>query len=100
MFELNKNEQLLSAMSDNILKQGIYVGVAIILESSDSRIMLTQRADHMRSFPKTWVPPGGHLGKAVCRMFVLILLVRREIELYIIIIFYFYNKSIYTYGIN
>ncbi|KAJ4450337.1 hypothetical protein ANN_01757 [Periplaneta americana] len=40
----------------------IYVGVAVLLESSDSHILMTQRSERMRSFPKAWVPPGGHLG--------------------------------------
>ncbi|XP_069675045.1 nucleoside diphosphate-linked moiety X motif 17-like [Periplaneta americana] len=39
----------------------IYVGVAVLLESSDSHILMTQRSERMRSFPKAWVPPGGHL---------------------------------------
>lgn len=42
--------------------RGIYVGVAVLVESSDSHVLMTQRSDHMRSFPRAWVPPGGHLG--------------------------------------
>jgi len=42
-------------------KRGIYVGVAVLLESFDSLVLMTQRSDHMRSFPRVWVPPGGHL---------------------------------------
>ncbi|KAJ9595539.1 hypothetical protein L9F63_013304 [Diploptera punctata] len=41
--------------------RGINVGVTILLESSDSRILLTQRSDKMRTFPRAWVPPGGNL---------------------------------------
>lgn len=40
---------------------GINVGVTVLLESSDSRVLLTQRSDNMRIFPRVWVPPGGHL---------------------------------------
>ncbi|XP_066996935.2 nucleoside diphosphate-linked moiety X motif 17 isoform X2 [Anabrus simplex] len=46
---------------EKTLSQGVYVGVAVITESSDGRILMTQRADHMRAFPRSWVPPGGHL---------------------------------------
>lgn len=42
------------------------VGVAVLLESSDHRLLLTHRAEHMRTFPGIWVPPGGHVG--VCYM--------------------------------
>jgi len=43
-------------------ERGIYVGVAVLVESFDSHVLMTQRSDHMRSFPRAWVPPGGHLG--------------------------------------
>ncbi|XP_023721946.1 nucleoside diphosphate-linked moiety X motif 17 isoform X3 [Cryptotermes secundus] len=41
--------------------RGIYVGVAVLVESSDSHVLMTQRCDHLRTFPRAWVPPGGHL---------------------------------------
>ncbi|GFG35576.1 hypothetical protein Cfor_00067 [Coptotermes formosanus] len=41
--------------------RGIYVGVAVLVESFDAHVLMTQRSDHMRSFPRAWVPPGGHL---------------------------------------
>ncbi|PSN39338.1 Nucleoside diphosphate-linked moiety X motif 17 [Blattella germanica] len=41
--------------------RGINVGVAVLLESSDSHVLLTQRSDKMRTFPRAWVPPGGNL---------------------------------------
>lgn len=37
------------------------MGVAVLVESFDSHVLMTQRSDHMRSFPRAWVPPGGHL---------------------------------------
>ncbi|KAJ1528064.1 hypothetical protein ONE63_007982 [Megalurothrips usitatus] len=43
--------------------RSVAVAVAVILESSDGKVLMTQRAQHMRSFPKAWVPPGGHLEK-------------------------------------
>jgi 8-oxo-dGTP pyrophosphatase MutT (NUDIX family) len=42
-------------------ERGIYVGVAVLVESFDSYVLMTQRSNHMRSFPRAWVPPGGHL---------------------------------------
>ena len=38
---------------------GISVAVAVILESSDSKVLITRRPAHMRTFPNIWVPPGG-----------------------------------------
>ena len=32
-----------------------------IPETSDSQILLTRRAAHMRTFPNVWVPPGGSI---------------------------------------
>lgn len=42
--------------------QYINVAVSIIIESSDNHVLLTRRPAHMRTSPKIWVPPGGHLG--------------------------------------
>ena len=53
---------MLHLPSDYIFKQnysGIAVAVAVILESADSKVMITRRPSHMRTFPNVWVPPGG-----------------------------------------
>ncbi|KAK4325085.1 hypothetical protein Pmani_004241 [Petrolisthes manimaculis] len=42
-------------------ERGVDVGVCILVESSDGRILVTRRAPHMRTFPGVWVPPGGHV---------------------------------------
>ncbi|XP_057690378.1 nucleoside diphosphate-linked moiety X motif 17 isoform X1 [Corythoichthys intestinalis] len=42
-------------------QRGVDVGVAVILQSSNHRVLLTRRAKHLRIFPNLWVPPGGHL---------------------------------------
>nr|CAD7402864.1 unnamed protein product [Timema poppensis] len=49
------------SIPESSINRGINVGVAIIVESSDSHILMTQRSEHMRTFPRAWVPPGGHL---------------------------------------
>ncbi|XP_077454998.1 ADP-ribosylation factor-like 4aa isoform X1 [Stigmatopora argus] len=42
-------------------QRGVDVGVAVILQSSNHRVLLTRRAKHLRIFPNLWVPPGGHI---------------------------------------
>jgi len=48
-------------MPQSSLERGIDVGVVALLQSIDRKLLLTRRADHMRTFPRTWVPPGGHI---------------------------------------
>ena len=53
---------MLHLPSDYIFKQnytGIAVAVAVMLESADSKVLITRRPSHMRTFPNVWVPPGG-----------------------------------------
>lgn len=52
----------LSLANSPLVEKSVAVAVAVILESSDGKVLMTQRAQHMRSFPRAWVPPGGHLG--------------------------------------
>ena len=33
------------------------------LESSDTKVLLTRRPPHMRTFPNVWVPPGTELNE-------------------------------------
>lgn len=51
----------LARLPTEIQERGVDVGVVSILESSDGHVLLTRRARHMRTFPSTWVPPGGHI---------------------------------------
>lgn len=46
---------------DSTTSQGVKVAVAGLLESSDGYVLLTRRAEHMRTFPCVWVPPGIHI---------------------------------------
>lgn len=48
-------------LPNEVIHRGIDVGVAVILESMDNKILLTRRAKHLRTFPGIWVPPGGHV---------------------------------------
>ncbi|KAK2854956.1 hypothetical protein Q7C36_006825 [Tachysurus vachellii] len=43
------------------LRRGVDVGVAILLQSANQRLLLTRRTHALRIFPNVWVPPGGHV---------------------------------------
>ncbi|PRP75669.1 hypothetical protein PROFUN_15555 [Planoprotostelium fungivorum] len=43
------------------IKQDVRIGVAVVLENQHGQIFTTRRADHMRTFPRGWVLPGGHI---------------------------------------
>jgi len=51
----------LDRIPTDIKTRGVGIGVVVLLTSSDDRVLLTRRAEHMRTFPGTWVPPGGHI---------------------------------------
>jgi 8-oxo-dGTP pyrophosphatase MutT (NUDIX family) len=48
---------LLRPVGDRVLR----VGVAVLVESGDGRLLLTRRQPRLRSFPGLYVLPGGHL---------------------------------------
>ncbi|XP_041962937.1 nucleoside diphosphate-linked moiety X motif 17 isoform X1 [Alosa sapidissima] len=50
-----------ASLPDEILNRGVDVGVAILLQSSNQKVLLTRRAASLRIFPNVWVPPGGHV---------------------------------------
>uniref|UniRef100_A0A8C5DQH8 m7GpppN-mRNA hydrolase NUDT17 n=1 Tax=Gouania willdenowi TaxID=441366 RepID=A0A8C5DQH8_GOUWI len=45
----------------DVLQRGVDVGVAVLLQTANQRVLLTRRAKTLRIFPNVWVPPGGHL---------------------------------------
>ncbi|CAF1220292.1 unnamed protein product [Adineta ricciae] len=49
------NSSIISVNPSN----AIMVGVVILFECHDSRVLLTRRASHMRTYPSCWVCPGG-----------------------------------------
>ncbi|XP_040899411.1 nucleoside diphosphate-linked moiety X motif 17 isoform X2 [Toxotes jaculatrix] len=50
-----------AAIPLDIQQRGVDVGVAILLQTANQRVLLTRRAQELRIFPNVWVPPGGHL---------------------------------------
>ncbi|XP_034410056.1 nucleoside diphosphate-linked moiety X motif 17 [Cyclopterus lumpus] len=50
-----------SAIPLDVQQRGVDVGVAVILQTANQRVLLTRRAKELRIFPNVWVPPGGHL---------------------------------------
>ncbi|XP_037639601.1 nucleoside diphosphate-linked moiety X motif 17 [Sebastes umbrosus] len=50
-----------AAIPLDVQQRGVDVGVAIILQTANQRVLLTRRAKELHVFPNVWVPPGGHL---------------------------------------
>ncbi|NXT20648.1 NUD17 protein, partial [Syrrhaptes paradoxus] len=46
------------ALPAELRGRGVAAGVAVLLEASTGRILLTRRAGTLRAFPSVWVPPG------------------------------------------
>ncbi|ELU08270.1 hypothetical protein CAPTEDRAFT_168621 [Capitella teleta] len=57
----NLTSDLVNQIPEASLNRGVDVGAAVIVESCDGHVLLTRRAEHLRTFPGIWVPPGGHL---------------------------------------
>ncbi|XP_071453230.1 nucleoside diphosphate-linked moiety X motif 17-like [Hetaerina americana] len=57
----NLTEEDSKLIQQDVTERGVAVGVAVVLESSDNRILMTRRASHLRTYPNAWVPPGGHI---------------------------------------
>lgn len=41
-----------------VQRRGVDLGVALLLQTADHRVLLTRRAKQLRIFPNVWVPPG------------------------------------------
>ncbi|XP_030398387.1 nucleoside diphosphate-linked moiety X motif 17 isoform X2 [Gopherus evgoodei] len=54
-------ERQAAALPEALRGRGVDVGVAVILQSVDRRVLLTRRAKNLSIFPNVWVPPGGHM---------------------------------------
>lgn len=49
------------ALPAELRGRGVAAGVAVLLQASTGRILLTRRASTLSIFPNVWVPPGGHV---------------------------------------
>ncbi|XP_056401526.1 nucleoside diphosphate-linked moiety X motif 17 [Hyla sarda] len=50
-----------ASLPEEIRGRGVDVGVAILLQTVNKRILLTRRSKELHIFPNVWVPPGGHM---------------------------------------
>ncbi|KAM9309229.1 nucleoside diphosphate-linked moiety X motif 17 isoform 1-T2 [Pholidichthys leucotaenia] len=50
-----------AAIPPDVGQRGVDVGVAVLLQTANQRVLLTRRAKELRIFPNVWVPPGGHV---------------------------------------
>ncbi|CAN9514457.1 unnamed protein product [Ophioblennius macclurei] len=50
-----------AAVPLDVQQRGVDVGVAVLLQTANQRLLLTRRAKELRIFPNVWVPPGGHV---------------------------------------
>uniref|UniRef100_A0A3P9KL17 m7GpppN-mRNA hydrolase NUDT17 n=1 Tax=Oryzias latipes TaxID=8090 RepID=A0A3P9KL17_ORYLA len=50
-----------AAVPPDVRQRGVDVGVSVVLQTADRRLLLTRRAKELRIFPNVWVPPGGHV---------------------------------------
>lgn len=51
-----------AAIPLDVQQRGVDVGVAVLLQTANQRVLLTRRTKELRIFPNVWVPPGGHVG--------------------------------------
>ncbi|KAM6112576.1 nucleoside diphosphate-linked moiety X motif 17 [Phoenicopterus ruber ruber] len=49
------------ALPAELRGRGVAAGVAVLLQASTGRVLLTRRASTLSIFPNVWVPPGGHV---------------------------------------
>ncbi|KAJ1081213.1 hypothetical protein NDU88_001396 [Pleurodeles waltl] len=57
----NLEEGQAATLTEDVLSRGVDVGVAVILQTANQKILLTRRSPTLRIFPNVWVPPGGHI---------------------------------------
>uniref|UniRef100_A0A8C5PTZ2 m7GpppN-mRNA hydrolase NUDT17 n=1 Tax=Leptobrachium leishanense TaxID=445787 RepID=A0A8C5PTZ2_9ANUR len=50
-----------SSLPEEVRDRGVDVGVAVLLQSVNQKVLLTRRTKTLRIFPNVWVPPGGHI---------------------------------------
>ncbi|MFT7805206.1 hypothetical protein Z043-105332 [Arapaima gigas] len=52
------SESEVAALPPEVRGRGVDLGVAVLLQSANRRLLLTRRAAGLRIFPNVWVPPG------------------------------------------
>ncbi|XP_069508895.1 nucleoside diphosphate-linked moiety X motif 17 isoform X2 [Ambystoma mexicanum] len=57
----NMDESQVAALPEDVRSRGVDVGVAVILQAANSKVLLTRRSSALSIFPNVWVPPGGHI---------------------------------------
>ncbi|XP_066464814.1 nucleoside diphosphate-linked moiety X motif 17-like [Eleutherodactylus coqui] len=50
-----------ACIPEKVASRGVDVGVVVLLQSRNKRILLTRRSKALNIFPNIWVPPGGHV---------------------------------------
>ncbi|KAM4014105.1 nucleoside diphosphate-linked moiety X motif 17 [Anomaloglossus baeobatrachus] len=57
----NLTAEQAASLPEEMKSRGVDVGVAILVQSVNKRVLLTRRTKELRIFPNVWVPPGGHM---------------------------------------
>lgn len=57
----NLNPDQAARLPEQIRGRGVDVGVAILLQTANKKVLLTRRTKTLNIFPNVWVPPGGHM---------------------------------------
>ncbi|CAH2327233.1 nucleoside diphosphate-linked moiety X motif 17 isoform X1 [Pelobates cultripes] len=50
-----------ASLPQEVRNRGVDVGVAVLLQSVNQKVLLTRRTKNLSIFPNVWVPPGGHI---------------------------------------
>ncbi|KAM4663707.1 nucleoside diphosphate-linked moiety X motif 17 [Discoglossus pictus] len=50
-----------ASLPEDVQGRGVDVGVAVLVQSVNKRVLLTRRSRSLNIFPNVWVPPGGHV---------------------------------------
>ncbi|XP_069584888.1 nucleoside diphosphate-linked moiety X motif 17 isoform X2 [Ranitomeya imitator] len=57
----NLTAEQAASLPEEIVSRGVDVGVTILVQSVNKRVLLTRRTKELHIFPNIWVPPGGHM---------------------------------------
>ncbi|XP_063802953.1 nucleoside diphosphate-linked moiety X motif 17 [Pseudophryne corroboree] len=57
----NLSSDQAASLPEVIRNRGVDVGVTVLLQSANNKVLLTRRSKTLTIFPNVWVPPGGHM---------------------------------------